>query len=137
MALSASGGSMQQNSLNLNAFNLFNNNKSKFIHNNNRNTNYKKCTIEYCANNCINCNKYISPYTNGKNIKRKCACYIEKKFERIIEENDNDINELSNNNNNDNYNLINNNNNKVIKNNLKINKRKTSTSSLDTIHEES
>jgi hypothetical protein len=42
-----------------------------------------KCSADFCANNCCKCKKapmFLPPRHS------KCACYIEKKFGRIVEE---------------------------------------------------
>jgi hypothetical protein len=43
-----------------------------------------KCSTDYCANNCGKCQKYVTAFLRP--VPLKCACYIEKKFGRIIEE---------------------------------------------------
>jgi hypothetical protein len=48
-----------------------------------------KCTQEKCANNCIECKKFRSAFSNSK--KTKCACYIEKKLRRIDETDESDF----------------------------------------------
>lgn len=55
--------------------------------------NDNKCTDGKCANNCIYCRKYISPFAGS--VKSKCACYIEKKLKRIEENDESDSSSAS------------------------------------------
>jgi hypothetical protein len=43
-----------------------------------------KCSTEFCANNCCKCKKAAPSFLAQRH--SKCACYIEKKFGRIVEE---------------------------------------------------
>lgn len=52
--------------------------------------NYYKCTLDSCVNNCNRCKKYVSPF-NRTPRKIKCGCYIEKKFDKIMEEDESDF----------------------------------------------
>lgn len=46
---------------------------------------FTKCTTEVCANNCIECKKFRSPFSKS-NKDMLCACYPTKEdFEKIIE----------------------------------------------------
>lgn len=46
-----------------------------------------KCTIEVCANNCIECKKFRSPFTKTNTISR-CACFPSREEFRSIVESD-------------------------------------------------
>jgi hypothetical protein len=46
-----------------------------------------KCTFDLCANNCIECKKYRSPFTLNNKIK-ECACYPSKKDFKSIDDSD-------------------------------------------------
>lgn len=52
---------------------------------------YEKCSPDYCANNCVECKKYISPFLVKKQKKVKCACYTDICFGKIEEESEEDI----------------------------------------------
>ena len=49
-----------------------------------------KCTLEVCANNCIECKKFRSPFTKTNTISQ-CACYPDRDEFCSIEESDLDI----------------------------------------------
>lgn len=49
-----------------------------------------KCTMEVCANNCIECKKFRSPFTKTNTISQ-CACYPDRNEFCSIEESDLDI----------------------------------------------
>lgn len=51
-----------------------------------------KCTKEICANNCIECKKFRSPFTETSTISR-CACFPSREDFRRIEESDLDNSE--------------------------------------------
>lgn len=51
---------------------------------------YEKCSPDYCANNCVECKKYVSPFLLKKQKKSKCACYTDN-FGKIEEESEEDI----------------------------------------------
>jgi hypothetical protein len=46
-----------------------------------------KCTLEVCANNCIDCKKFRSPFTKN-NSKSKCACFPSRDEFRSINDSD-------------------------------------------------
>ena len=50
--------------------------------------NFSKCTMDICANNCIECKKYRSPFS--KNNKTQCACFPSKDDFKSILESDED-----------------------------------------------
>jgi hypothetical protein len=49
--------------------------------------NISKCTTDICANNCIECKKFRSPFTKT-NSKARCACYPSKEEFRSINDSD-------------------------------------------------
>lgn len=55
------------------------------------NKTYEKCSPDYCANNCVECKKYVSPFLNKKQKKTKCSCYTDNCFGKIEEESEEDI----------------------------------------------
>lgn len=52
---------------------------------------YEKCSPDYCANNCVECKKYVSPFLIKKQKKTKCSCYTDNYFGKIEEESEEDI----------------------------------------------
>ena len=50
------------------------------------NQNSKKCSRDFCANNCVECRKTRLPFGNSK--APKCVCYQEKDIGIILEESD-------------------------------------------------
>lgn len=49
-----------------------------------------KCTMEICANNCIECKKFRSPFTRSNTVSH-CACYPDRDEFRSIDESDLEI----------------------------------------------
>lgn len=49
--------------------------------------NLSKCTKEFCANNCIECKKFRSPFTETNSVSA-CACYPSREEFRSIAESD-------------------------------------------------
>lgn len=49
--------------------------------------NFSKCTTEFCANNCIECKKFRSPFSKNNRIF-ECACFPSKNEFKSITESD-------------------------------------------------